>query len=46
MGIYDTIVEYAARHWHLSCLLDTLTQGPRLADNPLSPLHGGAGFHP
>lgn len=41
----DIGVHYAGRHWHLSCLLDSLTQGVRLADNPFSPL-GGAGFHP
>jgi hypothetical protein len=45
LGIYDIILEYAGKHWHLSCLLDNLTQGPQLADNPYSPL-GGAGFHP
>ena len=43
---YDLPIEYPGKHWHISCLLDTLTQGARLADNPLSPLHGGSGFHP
>jgi hypothetical protein len=46
LGIYDVIVEYGGSHWHLSCLLDNRTKGPQLADNPLSPLYGGAGFHP
>jgi hypothetical protein len=43
--LYEIPVEYANKHWHLSCLLDHLTEGPRLTDNPFSPI-GGAGFHP
>ena len=41
---FDAAIHYIGRHWHLSCLLDSLTQGPRLVDNPYSDL--GAGFHP
>lgn len=43
---YEQTLHYADSHWHLSCLLDNLAQGPWLADNPSSPLWGGAGFHP
>jgi len=45
--IYEIPVEYAGRHWHLSCLLDNLTS----TDNNSLSLSsgtdcGGAGFHP
>lgn len=44
-NLRDVPIEYAGKHWHLSCLLDDLTRGPQWTDNPFSPL-GGPGFHP
>ena len=39
-------MEYAGKHWHISCLLDTLPLSDfRPTDKPHTPT-SGAGFHP